>query len=207
VKKMAYLLPLVILIVSCGGIAVQNRDFLPLAVGNQWNYDMYYSMMMTSDTVRNTGASVTAITRQTALNNTVEVLEQVTTNTWDDTLTNPNSVDTTYLLLTDDYLLVYDDLADTEPDTSLDLPFSTGKTWVVYADTTDTLTAEVIGQETVTVPAGSYDVCYNVEYTSLGQTQNDWFAEDVGIAKYIMTIDQGFAVLEFRKELESYSLH
>lgn len=205
-KKMVYILPLVILIATCAP-EVKQRDFLPLAVGNQWNYDINYAMMMTSDTVRNTGASVTAITRQTALNNTVEVLEQVTTNTWDDTLMNPNSVDTTYLLLTDEYLLVYDDLADTEPDTSLDLPFSTGNTWVVYADTTDTLTAEVIGQEAVTVPAGSYDVCYNVEYTSLGQTQNDWFAEDVGIAKYIMTIDQVFAVIEFRKELESFSLH
>lgn len=167
---------------------------------------MNYSMMMTSDTLQNTGTSVTEITRQTVLNNTAEVLEQVTTTTWDDTLMNPNSVDTTYLLLTDDYLLVYNDLADTDPDTSLKLPFNVGKTWVVYADTTDTLTAEVIDVEAVTVPAGSYDHCYNVEYTSLGQTQNDWFAEDVGIVKYSMMIDQGFAVIEFTKELTSFDL-
>jgi hypothetical protein len=205
-KKLMWLLPLVILIVSCNGEGEEESDYLPLAVGNQWNYDMTYSMMMTSDTLQNTGTSVTEITRQTVLNNNVEVLEQVTTNTWDDTLMNPNSIDTTYLYKTPANLLVYDDLADTDPDTSLVLPILAGNTWVVYADTMDTLTAEVLGREAVTVPAGSYNSCWNVEYTSLGQTQHDWFAIDVGIVKYSMIIDQPPVVIEFTKELTSFDL-
>jgi hypothetical protein len=204
-KKLVWLLPMAVLILSCEGEGPGN--YLPLAVGNQWNFDVTYTMMMTSDTLLNTGTSVTEITRQTVLNNSVVVLEQVTTNTWDDTLLNPNSVDTTYLFLTEYYLLVYDDLADVDPDTSLALPFGTGNTWVVYADTTDTLTAEVLGRETVTVPAGSYNSCWNVEYSSLGQAQNDWFAENVGIVKHHMMIDQqGVATIEFTKELTSFDV-
>lgn len=201
-KKLMWLLPLVVFIVSCNG-EHDGTDYLPLAVGNQWTYAMTYRMI-TIDTLQVTGTSTTEITSDTALNNNLEVLEQVTTTTWDSLL--PNSVDTTYLLLTDDYLFIYDDLADTDPDTSLVLPFGAGNAWVVYADTTDTLSAEVLGQETVTVPAGSYNSCWNVEYTSLGQTQNDWFAQDVGIVKNLMVIDQQTIVIEFLKELVSFDL-
>lgn len=93
-----------------------------------------------------------------------------------------------------------------DPYTSLVLPFGAGNAWVVYADTTDTLSAEVLGQETVTVPAGFYNGCWNVEYTSLGQTQNDWFAQDVGIVKNLMVIDQQTIVIESLKELVSFDL-
>jgi len=201
-KKLMWLLPLVVLIISCNG-EHDGTDYLPLAVGNQWTYDMIYRMI-TIDTIQVAGTSITEITSDTVLNNNLEVLEQITTNTWDSLL--PNSVDTTYLLLTDDYLFVYDDLADTDPDTSLVLPFAGGNAWIVYADTTDTLSAEVLGQETVVVPAGSYNSCWNVEYVSLGQTQNDWFAQDVGIVKYLMVIDQQTTVIEFSKELSSFDL-
>ena len=201
-RKLMWLLPLVVLLVSCNG-EQDGTDYLPLAVGNQWTYDMTYRMI-TIDTLQANGTSTTEITSETVLNNNLEVFEQVTTTTWDTIL--PNSIDTTYLLLTDDYLFVYDDLADTDPDTSLALPFGAGNAWVVYADTTDTLSAEVLGQETVTVPAGSYNGCWNVEYTSLGQTQNDWFAQDVGIVKNLMVIDQQTIVIEYLKELVSFDL-
>lgn len=203
-KKMMWLLPLVILIASCGG-EEEADDYLPLMVGNQWTYDMTY-MRIIIDTVQTTGTSTTEITRQTVLNSNVDVLEQVTTNTWDDTLIVPNSVDTTYLLETDDYLLVYNDLADTDPDTSLVLPIEAGNTWVVYADTTDTLIAEVMDQETTTVPAGTYNDCWNVEYTSLGQAQNDWFALDIGIVQHHMQIVEQTVIIEFTKELTSFDV-
>jgi hypothetical protein len=204
-KKLMWLLPLAILLVGCGG-EEEAEGYLPLAVGNQWTYDMTYMMVIVIDTLQTTGTSVTEITRETVLNSNTDVLEQVTTNTWDDTLIAPNSVDTTYLLETEDHLLVYDDLDDTDPDTSLVLPFATGNTWIVYADTTDTLTAEVIDQETATVPAGTYNDCWNVEYASLGQTQNDWFALDVGIVKNYMYIDEQNVLIEFTKELTIFNV-
>ena len=204
-KKLMWLLPLVTMIISCGG-EEETEGYLPLAVGNQWTYDMTYMMVMMVDTFQTTGTSTTEITRETVLNNNTAVLEQVTTNTWDDTLIVPNSVDTTYLLETEDHLLVYDDLDDTEPDTSLVLPFETGNTWTVYADTMDTLTAEVIGQETATVPAGTYNDCWNVEYISMGQTQNNWFALDVGIVLHHMYIDEMNVLVESTKELTSFNV-
>jgi hypothetical protein len=201
-KKLMWLLPLVALIVSCGG---EEDEYLPLAVGNVWNYDMTY-LMITNDTLQTAGTSVTEVTGETTLDNDVDVLEYVETMTWDDTLLVPNSVDTSYLLENDDYLLIYDDLADTLPDTSLVLPIEQGNAWVVYADSVDTLTAEVVGQETVTVPAGTYDDCWDIEYTSLGQTQHNWFALDVGIVKHFMqVVDQNMTV-EFTRELTSYDL-
>ncbi len=203
-KKLMWLLSLLILIIGCGG-EEETDDYLPLAVGNSWTYQTTYTMIAV-DTVQNTGSSTTEITRQVLLNNNIEALEQVTTNIWDDTLIVPNSVDTTYLLVNEDFLLVYNDLTDTEPDTSLVLPIEDNNTWVVYADTTDTLAAEVIGQEDIAVPAGSFSDCWNIEYTSLGQMQNDWFALDVGIVRYHMQIVQPMGIIQFTKELESYSL-
>jgi hypothetical protein len=199
-KKLMWLLPLVALIVSCGG---EEDEYLPLAVGNTWNYDMTY-LMIYIDTVEATGTSVTEVTAEATLDNDVDVLEFVETMTWDTLL--PNTAETTYLYETDDYLLIYDDLADTVPDTSLVLPFEEGNTWLVYADSLDTLTAEVVGQETVTVPAGTFEDCWDIEYTSLGQTQHNWFALDVGPVKHFMqAMDQNMTI-EFTRVLTSYDL-
>jgi hypothetical protein len=206
VKKLIWLLPLVALIFSCNGESDDNGDnYFPLAVGNLWNYNTVYRLIMTSDTIQYTGTSTTEITRETTLNSNIEVLEQVTTMLWDDT-TMTNSIDTTYIQSSEDYMLIYDDLADTEPDTSLVLPIADGNTWTVYVDMTDTLTAEVIGQDDVTVPAGSYSDCWDIRYTSLGQTQDNWFAEGVGIVRHIMSIPTTAVTTEFTKELVSSTI-
>ncbi len=74
------------LIVSCNGES-DGEDYFPLAVGNIWNYNIVYRMIMTTDTVQYTGTSTTEITRETILTSNIEVLEQVTTTLWDDTTT------------------------------------------------------------------------------------------------------------------------
>jgi len=203
VKKLIWFLPVIALIIGCGGDDVEN--FFPLVVGNVWNYDLLYTMMAV-DTTEYTGTSTTEITQETTLDNDVDVFEQVTTTVWDDTTVMVNSVDTTYIQETEDYILVYNDLADTEPDTSLVLPIEEGNTWTVYADTTDTLTADVIGQEDVTVPAGTYADCWDIMYTSLGQTQDDWFAPDVGIVRQYMSIIAAPVTIEFTRELTSSTI-
>jgi len=202
-KKIMWLLPVIALLISCGGDE-EVDNYFPLTVGNTWTYDMMYKMMLV-DTTEYTGTSTTEITRETTLNNNIEVFEQVTTMTWDDT-TMTNSVDTTYIQTTDDYMLIYDDLADTDPDTSLVLPIAQGNTWTVYADTADTVTAEVIEQVDITVPAGTYANCWDIQYTSLGQIQNNWFALDVGIVKHYMLIVQPTMLIDFTKELTSVDL-
>jgi hypothetical protein len=202
VKKLIWLLPVIALIISCGGDDAEN--FFPLTVGNVWNYDLLYTMMGV-DTTEYTGTSTTEITQETTLDNDIAVFEQVTTTVWDDT-SMTDWVDTTYIQETEDYILIYNDLADTEPDTSLALPFEAGNTWTVYADTADTMTAEVIGQDDVTVPAGSYTDCWDVEYTSLGQTQDDWFAMDVGVVRQHMLTGVAPFLNELTRELTSATI-
>lgn len=202
-KKLIWLLPVIALIISCGGDEAEN--FFPLAVGNVWNYDLLYTMMGV-DTTEYTGTSTTEIIQETTLDNNVDVFEQVTTTVWDDTTVMVNSVDTTYIQETEDYILIYYDLADTEPDTSLVLPIEEGNTWTVYADTTDTLTAEVIGQEDVAVTAGTYIDCWDIMYTSLGQTQDDWFAPDVGVVRQYMSMEVAPIMIEFTRELTSSTI-
>jgi hypothetical protein len=203
VKKLIWLLPVIALIIGCGGDDAEN--FFPLTVGNVWNYDLLYTMMGV-DTTEVTGTSTTEITQETTLDNNVAVFEQVTTMVWDDTTVMMNSVDTTYIQETEDYILIYYDLTDTEPDTSLALPIEAGNTWTVYADTTDTLTAEVIGQDDVTVPAGTYNDCWDITYTSLGQTQDDWFAPDVGVVRQHMYTGVAPFLNEFTRELTSSTI-
>jgi hypothetical protein len=193
-----------VLIVTCNGES-DGEDYVPLAVGNTWNYNITYRMIMTTDTMQYTGTSTTEITRETMLNNNTDVMEQVTTMLWDDT-TMTNSVDTTYIRSTEDHILIYNDLAETEPDTSLVLPIEDGNTWTVYADTTDTMTAEVIGLEDITVPAGAYSDCWDIRYTSLGQTQNNWFAQEVGIVRQHMIISTPAMTTEFTRELVSSTI-
>ncbi|UCC12942.1 MAG: hypothetical protein JSW02_05295 [candidate division WOR-3 bacterium] len=201
-KKLIWVLPVLALIIGCGGDEAEN--FFPLAVGNVWNYDLLYTEMNV-DTTEYTGTSTTEITQETTLDNDVAVFEQVTTMVWDDTTMN-TWVDTTYIRETEDYILIYYDLADTEPDTSLVLPVEEGNTWTVYADTTDTLTAEVVGQEDVTVPAGTYTDCWNVAYTSLGQAQDDWFAPEVGVVRQHMILGVAPFLNEFTRELTSSTI-
>ena len=202
-KKLIWLLPVIALIIGCGGDEVEN--FFPLAVGNVWHYDLLFTEMNV-DTTEYTGTSTTEITQETTLDNNVAVFEQVTTMVWDDTTVMMNSVDTTYIQETEDYILIYYDLADTEPDTSLALPIEEGNTWTVYADTTDTLTAEVVGQEDVTVPAGTYTDCWDITYMSLGQTQDDWFAPEVGVVRQHMLTGVAPFFVEFTRELTSATI-
>lgn len=198
------LIPTIVLIIGCGGDAV----YFPLAVGNQWEYSITQTITLTlPDTSwENTGNSVTEITAQTTLDNGNSVLELVTTTTWDDTLMTDTTV-TTYVEETEDYMLIYDNKADTAPDTSLMLPIEIANTWTVYSDSADTMTAYVVGKAIVTVPADSYDDCWQIEYTFGGGLNTDWFAPDFGVVRHNYEMVDSNSTIEFLKELESVTIN
>lgn len=200
-----WLLPVVALVISCGG-EDDADSYFPVAVGNTWTYDIMATVLTPGDTLTNAGTSTTEITRLTTLDNDVEAYEEVTVMMWNDSTMIPNSVDTTYIQVTDDHILIYDDLADTDPDTVAVLPIEAGNTWTVYADAADTMTAEVIEQTDVTVPAGTFADSWLIRYTSLGQTQENYLGRNVGIVKYDMWIAEQNADIEFIKELTDYDV-
>jgi hypothetical protein len=183
-KKLFLLLPLVILIIGCGG---GEKNYFPLAVGNQWYYAVTTTVHITTPdtTFIQAGTIKQELSREATLTNGRKAFEFINTSTID-TMTN---VDTSYVEATDDYVLSYDSLADSRPDTTIAKPLEEGKTWTVTSETADTTKAVVIGQESnVQVPAGTYDDVWKVAYIVHTDTAFWYWAPDVGMIKETFTI-------------------
>lgn len=199
-KKLLVFVPLALLIIGCGG---GEKNYFPLTEGNTWNYRIVTKMTIGDSTISDTGSVKTEITVKTALNNGTEVFEQV--------MTSDMSSDTSYVQETDDYILSYDDKADTAPDTLISLPLEEGKTWTISKDLSYTQTAKAIGKESVTVPAGTYDDCWKIadiySDSAFSETSFVYLAPDVGLIKVFQstTIDTNMTV-ESTMELESATI-
>lgn len=148
-KKIMWLLPVVALIVGCGG---EDDSYFPLSVGNEWTYDMTMTIIE-QDTIIETGSQELKITGTTTLDNGTEVFVMSMTITFDNPAI-PGDTQMVYFQETDDYILAYDALADTIPsDTVLAFPLEIGKTWGDY---------EVTDQVDLSVPAGQFGDCWEV---------------------------------------------
>lgn len=195
-KKLLLLIPLVVLIVGCGSDE-EGTVFYPLSVGNEWNYNMSMTRTTPTDTTVETGSDKLEITAETTLDNGTAVFEWVLTITFDDTLV-PDIIDTSYIEETEDYILQYDAKTDTVPsDTMLALPLETGKTWADY---------EVMGQEDVTVPAGTFNGCWEVREVDDEFTLYVYWAPDVGAVRLNDNAVDADTTYEMLMELETYTV-
>lgn len=194
-KKLLLLIPIIVLIVGCGG---DGNNYFPLTVGNEWNYDMTMTMTDPDTTITETGTSELDITAETTLDNATEVFEMFMTMTYDDTLI-PTFVDTNYIEETEDYLLMYDAKSDTVPDdTMLALPLETGKTWE---------DCEVMGQENVTVPAETFNDCWKIREVDDGDTSYTYVAPNVGMVKMSQKgTETDTTSYEMLMELKTYTI-
>jgi hypothetical protein len=199
-KKLALLIPIIALIIGCGG---EEENYFPLTVGNTWDYEMTTTTIIvidtvTSDTTVDTGAMDLDINEETTLDNGTDVFEMITTVTFDDTLI-PSFADTSYIDETEDYLLEYSTKADTVPsDTMLALPLEAGKTWADY---------EAIGQENVTVPAGTFNDCWKVRGIDNSDTMYMYLAPDVGMVKMSQDWAEADSIThEMLIELKTYTV-
>lgn len=182
-KKLVLSLALALLIIGCGG----EKSLIPVTVGNQWDYSW---TTITSGAVNDTmtGTQSSQIASETTLDDGTEAFEVISTMEYDDTLMT-DFTDTSYFVETDDYLLVYGDKADTDPDTQIVYPVEEGNTWTVYSDSNYTTTAVVLGTENVTVPAGTYEDCWEIGYITEGETTYTYFAEGTGNVKSYMYME------------------
>lgn len=195
-KKLLLLIPLVVLIVGCGSDE-EGTVFYPLSAGNEWNYNMSMTRTTPTDTTVETGSDKLEITAETTLDNGTAVFEWVLTITFDDTLV-PDIIDTSYIEETEDYILQYDAKTDTVPsDTMLALPLETGKTWADY---------EVMGQEDVTVPAGTFNDCWEVREVDDEFTLYVYWAPDVGAVRLNDNAVDADTTYEMLMELETYTV-
>ena len=199
-KKLLLLIPIIVLITGCGGD--DGTNYFPLTVGNEWNYDMTMTEIIVIDTVTSDTTVVTAtneceITAETTLDNSTAVFEMISTMTFEDTLI-PGFADTSYIEETEDYILMYDTKAATVPDdTMLALPLETGKTW---AD------CEVMGQENITVPAGTFNDCWKIREVDNGDTLYTYMALDVGMVKWTQSEIEADTTMDMLMELETYTV-
>jgi hypothetical protein len=207
-KKLLLLIPLVVFIMSCGGDGA-GTSFFPLGVGYIWEYIITMTITTPDTTLSMTGTEEEEITAETTLDNGTEVFEQITTMTqiipfdtlFVDTIVE---VDTAYVEETEDYILLYDSKDDTEPDTMVALPLESGKTWH-YDSTT---TATVVGQENVTVPAGTFSNCWKIAIVPEDGPDTIWAyaAENVGQVKVNWSETNVDTTFEWELELEDYDV-
>ena len=109
--------------------------------------------------------------------------------------------ETYYLLVTDNEVRYYQGVTDYH-EIMLKLPPSVGQEWNYHSDDTD-YTAKVIAQEDVSVPAGSFNDCYKVEYSHQGSVLlNIWYAGGVGGFWGVQLEWRGY----FSATLSSYNL-
>ncbi len=193
-KKLIVLLPFVFFLVSCGG---GEKDYWPLNTGNVWEYKMVTTVTAPDTTITMTDTMKTEVTNKTTLNNNTEVYEVITTSR--------TFADTSYQQKTDDYIFSYENKADTEPDTIIALPLEENKSWNIHKDSSYTETMKVLGKESVTVPAGTYDDCWKGLdiYTDGVRTETSyvWIAPDVGWVKMTMTEADTNFTMETKVEL------
>lgn len=200
-KKLLLLIPFVALIIGCGGGG--EADYYPLAAGNEWNFSLTVNVTTPDTTLTFTGTQDQKITEETTLDDNTPVFEQMTIMTTNiDTLTTMVDTSIVYEEKTADYIFEYESKADTVPDTALALPLEEGKTWNVNSETK----IVVIGQEDVTVPAGSYTDCWKAAVITGSDTGYAYVAPDIGFVKMDMIETNADTTNEIHIELEDVNL-
>jgi hypothetical protein len=177
-KRLLLLIP-VIAIIGCGLFG--SKDYFPLAVDNQWVYNLL-ATMGASDTVA-TGLYTNDITTKITIGGDDAYIMTAKDSVY---LISPDSAfvttETIYLRDTKDAFLSYSDTTEA-PDTFLFKDLKLDKTWTTIVGT-DTTVSTVVLQEDVTVPAGTYNDCWKVKMVHNSETPNYyWFGSGTGLVK------------------------
>jgi hypothetical protein len=163
-----------------------SDDIFPMSVGSVWHMDV---VEMTGTTVATLDTAQTSTVVKTAVDKTNLATGKEVVMYRYETTTHVRTPDSTYTSTSyaycredGDWVLVYSSLDDTTADTVMVTSPSVGKAW--HQGTAPT---EVVGQEDVTVPAGTYKGAWKVKVTfSQGSFTFDtyyWYAKGTGLVK------------------------
>lgn len=185
-------------------------DYSPLALNDVWNYDV------TEVVTRWLGTSETTFTITDLAENTVVLDTTIFGKPAFKILKEFNtSSAVSYVVKTATEVLTYGpDPADSPPQTSLKLPLAENSIWTVGTTRQGVMVATVKSQESVTVPAGTFDKTWLIEIVGDSNPdlpQHVWLAKDVGVVKTDHTNRQAFGpgTQETRtiQELRNYTVH
>jgi hypothetical protein len=185
-------------VIGCGSDSTgpaENEDYLPIAVGNQWNYSLSGYIVIGADTTTITGSNISTVTGVTTHQQGFQLYAvQDSTTT---VMTSPDTSITTtetsliYAYQTDTEVRMYDDTTGSDYLLFLELPVTLGNTWI--PDTNEpTITRTVLSlSASATVPAGSFTSCANLRDTD--STEPDFnfdlfLATGTGVVKYVINM-------------------
>lgn len=171
---------------GCGPAA---GDIFPMTVGSVWNMDALATVgpaVASLDTFQ-TGTVVVTAAEKATLATGEEVVKFTT-----DVTIHQRMPESTYTIATHSYyredggwILSYAALDDSTADTTLVANPSVGRTWRQGA-----ATAEVVGQEEITVPAGNYRNAWKVKVTGSGNVMFYWYAAGVGMIRWYLESEE-----------------
>jgi len=185
---------------GCGSSSTgpsENEDYLPITVGNQWNYSLngYIYTASSADTTFLTGSNITKVIGTTTHQQGFQLytLQDSTTTvmTSPDTTITLTETTLTYAYKTDTELRMYDDTTTTDYLLFIELPVTLGDTWI--PDTTEpTITRTVLSlSASVTVPAGSFTSCANLRDTDSadpGFCFDRFLSRGTGVVHYLINM-------------------
>jgi len=149
----------------------------PMSVGSVWNMDMVATSAQ--DTFM-TGTYIATVVEKASLASGEEVVK--TKTEMNQHLRMPDTTMTTtsyaYIREAGDWILSYSDLNDSVGDTVMVTTPTVGMKWHQGTGTT-----EVIGQEDVTVKAGTYKSAWKFKMTTTNMDFFFWYANGVGMVK------------------------
>ncbi len=188
-----------------------SGDIFPMSVGSAWHMDILLMGGATTaslDTVQTGTATNTAVEKVTLTNGKDVVrfrTDGAITIRRPDPLSDTTIISTNYAYYREDgdWILGYSAIDDSTADTVMVTSPTVGKTWTSGTNAT----ATVVGQEDVTVKAGTYKNAWKLQVTYT--TDSDitemyyWYAKGVGLVKfhYGFTI-QGYTQ-DYTQELTS----
>lgn len=170
----------------------KDPDFYPTTVGSEWRYEgeMVWSQPTAGTDTVWTQVTNLRVTGTAALGVGGNAAVFVSTDSMVQRMpmeTLVVTVDTSWVLKNGDWVLDFDGPNDDRPDTMLALPLEQSKTWQVFGRGDTTVWATVVGKSDITVPAGTFKACWEVEYEYSQPGGNykfsQWYAEGVGWVK------------------------
>ncbi len=181
-----------------------NTAVFPNTIGDTWVYAVYDSLNSTEDTLTVKVSSIV-----TALNSRNLMVWIYRANSGMNSNYTINNLDTAYVYSGNDTVYFYNNNAGSQFESKMVFPLQVGLQWG-NAATGIVDTSQVVDQNSITVPAGTFQKTYHILRTKNGlndyMTVNLWFTERVGIIKLFVT-ERGFAFRTFTWDLINYSVH
>jgi hypothetical protein len=184
-------------------------DIFPMSIGSVWNHDILIMAGTTTaslDTFE-TGTATTTALEKANLTSGEEVVKFKNETTIHMRMPDSTYTSTTYSYMREagDWILSYSDLSGTTPDTVMVTEPALGKTWHQNSGT-----AEIVGQEDVSVVAGTYKGAWKVKATmTQGGSTFDiyyWYATGTGMVQaHFETSYQGYSQT-YDQELTSVTI-